>query len=337
MGRYVPPEALDRGLSANQASGKGHPLGARASKLKTGGGLMVRFELPFAVWCTNCSPEQIIGQGVRFNAEKKKVGNYYSTPIWSFHFKHTICGEWLEVRTDPKNAEYVVVEGGRRRDYGVDKLREGEVELGRDKVTEEEKERIEKEGGFGALEKQVEDKKGFETGRKRVNELMKWSERGWSDPYELNKKLRREFRVGRRKRQKDEKTGEELKERYGIEVDMVAERDEDGVKAKLVDFGTAEEVTASSKPMFMNNDPGSERAATTERGKRGKKLMTKDALAQKKASLQSQLQANSRSGADPFLRDTNVWSSRSKRKRTDSAGKDAALKNDLVDYDSDDS
>lgn len=309
--------------------------------MKTGGGLIVRFELPFAVWCTNCSPEQIIGQGVRFNAEKKKVGNYYSTPIWSFRFKHTACGEWLEVRTDPKNAEYVVVEGGRRRDYGIDKVRDGEVELGRETVTEEEKERMEKEGGFGALEKQVDDKKGFETGRKRVEELMKLSHRGWSDPYELNKKLRREFRVGRRKRQKDERTGEELQERYGIGTEMVAERDEDGVRAKLVDYGNAEEVTPSNKPMFMRSGPEPQRPSEKERGKRGRKLTAEDVLRQKKATLQSHLQANSRSGADPFLRDTNIWSSRLKRKRTDEtdpAEQVVALpKNELVDYDSDDS
>ena len=95
MGRYVPPD-LEGTVSFNQASGKGHPLGARARKLKAEGVLIVRFECPFAIWCTHCRPEQIIGQGVRFNAEKKKVGNYYSTPIWSFRFKHTICSGWLE-------------------------------------------------------------------------------------------------------------------------------------------------------------------------------------------------------------------------------------------------
>lgn len=330
MGRYVPPDALDRGLSANQASGKGHALGARASKLKTGGGLIVRFELPFAVWCTNCQPEQIIGQGVRFNAEKKKVGNYYSTSIWGFRLKHTVCGKWLEVRTDPKNAEYVVVEGGRRRDYGLDRLRDGEVELGREKVTEEEKERMESEGAFGALEKKVEDKKEFETGKKRVEALMKWSERGWSDPYELNKKLRREFRVGRRKRQKDERTGEELKEKYGIETEMMAEDADDEVRARLVDYGVADELKPNSKPLFTRPVVPSKESGEREKGNAGKKT-----------SLQSQVQANSRAATDPFLRGATVWPSRLKRKHSvdmDSTEKhDETPKNGLVDYDSDDS
>ncbi|KAL9070099.1 MAG: hypothetical protein Q9157_005923, partial [Trypethelium eluteriae] len=70
MGRYVPPEH-EGTLSGNQLAGK-HALGARAAKLKSAGILTVRFELPFAIWCSSCPPETLIGQGVRFNAEKKK-------------------------------------------------------------------------------------------------------------------------------------------------------------------------------------------------------------------------------------------------------------------------
>ncbi|RHZ47689.1 uncharacterized protein CDV56_100019, partial [Aspergillus thermomutatus] len=102
MGRYVPPD--QEGLTTgNKLAGK-HPLGARARHLRTSGALVVRFEMPFAVWCTTCKPhETLIGQGVRFNAEKKKVGNYYSTPIYSFRMKHGACGGWIEIRTDPAN------------------------------------------------------------------------------------------------------------------------------------------------------------------------------------------------------------------------------------------
>ena len=313
MGRYVPPE-LEGTSSFNKASGKGHALGARARKLKSEGTLTVRFECPFAIWCTNCDPEQIIGQGVRFNAEKKKVGNYYSTPTWSFRFKHTTCGGWIEVRTDPKNAEYVVTEGGRRRDTGVDKVLVGEVRIGG--ATDEEKERLEKEGGFGALEKKVEDKRAFLTQQQRIGELVKASEKDWSDPYEMSKKLRREFRVGRRKRQVDEKTGEELKDRYGIEVEMLEERDEDHVKAKLIDFGQAEDVSASSKPLFAAAEDSHTSTPAVDRGKRGKKLKPADAVAMSKISLQSQLKSNGRTQSDPFLREDKIWQPRVKRKRS---------------------
>jgi coiled-coil domain-containing protein 130 len=43
-----------------------------------------------------------IGAGVRYNARKQKVGNYYSTPIYGFKCKCHLCDGWFEIRTDPK-------------------------------------------------------------------------------------------------------------------------------------------------------------------------------------------------------------------------------------------
>lgn len=54
-------------------------------------------------------------QGVRFNAEKQQVGNYFSTKIWNFSMKAPCCGERIEVQTDPKNHEYVIIRGARRK------------------------------------------------------------------------------------------------------------------------------------------------------------------------------------------------------------------------------
>ena len=50
--------------------------------------------------------------GVRYNAEKKKVGNYYSTPIYSFRCKCHLCDGWFEIETDPKVPSFG---GGQRR------------------------------------------------------------------------------------------------------------------------------------------------------------------------------------------------------------------------------
>ncbi|XP_017715894.1 PREDICTED: coiled-coil domain-containing protein 130-like, partial [Rhinopithecus bieti] len=56
-----------------------HPLRERARKLSQGI-LIIRFEMPYNIWCDGCKNH--IGMGVRYNAEKKKVGNYYTTPIY---------------------------------------------------------------------------------------------------------------------------------------------------------------------------------------------------------------------------------------------------------------
>ena len=89
-----------------------HPLRERAKKLDQGI-LVIRFEMPFNVWCNGCG--HLIGKGVRFNAEKKAIGNYYSTKIWSFSMTSPCCQEHIEVQTDPKNHEYIVVAGARRK------------------------------------------------------------------------------------------------------------------------------------------------------------------------------------------------------------------------------
>jgi uncharacterized membrane protein len=35
--------------------------------------------MPYNIWCGGC--HSMIAKGVRFNAEKKQVGNYYSTKV----------------------------------------------------------------------------------------------------------------------------------------------------------------------------------------------------------------------------------------------------------------
>jgi len=40
--------------------------------------------------------------GVRYNAEKKQAGKYFSTKIWSFRMKCHLCDNWMEIHTDPQ-------------------------------------------------------------------------------------------------------------------------------------------------------------------------------------------------------------------------------------------
>lgn len=39
---------------------------------------------------------------MRYNAQKKKVGMYYTTPILSFRMKCHLCDNWFVIQTDPK-------------------------------------------------------------------------------------------------------------------------------------------------------------------------------------------------------------------------------------------
>lgn len=58
--------------------------------------------------------------GVRYNAEKKKVDMYYSTPIYEFRMKCHLCDQYFEIRTDPANSDYVIISGARRKEQRWD-------------------------------------------------------------------------------------------------------------------------------------------------------------------------------------------------------------------------
>ncbi|OCK75186.1 hypothetical protein K432DRAFT_409244 [Lepidopterella palustris CBS 459.81] len=304
MGRYYPPSTT----SAPTFNKTSHPLGARARKLPQGI-LTVRFEMPFAVWCAHCNPPAIIGQGVRFNAEKKKVGMYHSTPIWSFRMKHTACGGWMEIRTDPASTEYVVAEGGKRRDYG-EEGRYGGVGVGVGgegegkilSVEERERRRVD---AFAALEGRVGEKGERERWRERVEELWEAQEKAWRDPYEVNRRLRREFREEKRGRERVAAEKEALREKFGVGFEIVDEVEADGVRAGLVEFGASsagdrDVERAARKPLF-DVEPRLEKRSVKESVKGVKKTRAEKEAEKRRDVLQLELRGNTRAAMDPFL------------------------------------
>jgi coiled-coil domain-containing protein 130 len=295
MGRYYPPDATN----PPQFNASSHPLGSRARKLNQGI-LTVRFEVPFAIWCETCKPPVLIGQGVRANAEKKQIGKFHSTPIFSFRFKHTVCGGWLEIHTNPQNTEYVVASGGRRRDYGPDeRVEEGELAF----LTPEERERR-REDAFAALEGRVDEKKVEKKNKERIEELYEAQHRAWEDPYELNQKLRNRFRVRRKELEHDNQQKRDIQERFGIGFDIADETNGDAIRAKMIDFATQGAADYPSdevikKPLFSRN---------TQQGSIPRpaphKLKTEMLAEKSRNDLQKELLKNTRVALDPFLNST---------------------------------
>jgi coiled-coil domain-containing protein 130 len=267
-------------------------LGNRARKAGEGV-LTVRFEMPYAIWCTTCPKPTIIGQGVRFNAEKKKVGNYFSSPIFSFRMKHTVCGGWIEIRTDPKSTAYVVTEGARKRDVGEDRVQEGQIVL----RSEEEKERL-REDAFAALEVTIEDRQQATVDKTRITDLLGATEEQWHDPFEANRRLRRKFRAERKVREKNKALSEELKDRMSLGIELLEESESDKLHAALVDFGESNDHTSDSpvskaraRGLFEPNSKADLPGGTQS--------------SRKPASLGNQivqtLRQNTRAAVDPFL------------------------------------
>ncbi|KAJ5329796.1 hypothetical protein N7452_010186 [Penicillium brevicompactum] len=297
MGRYVPPD--EEGVtSGNKLAGK-HPLGARARKLHTTGALVVRFEMPFAVWCDHCKPHPvIIGQGVRFNAEKTKVGNYYSTPIYTFRMKHTVCGGTIEIKTDPQNTAYVVTEGGRKRDFGEDKpLQPGEIAIKPYAATQDAAEK----DPFSKLEDKMEDKTRAKTEASRILELKEARDKDWEDPYTKNQNLRRHFRQERKSLEKKDAAKEALKERASLSTDLELPdlTEEDRQLASKIEFGgdpiAKAERARRLEPMFPSTDARRKPVIGNKRP-----LRKADAAAAQKAAWKKDVLAKARADRNPF-------------------------------------
>ncbi|CAK7240072.1 MAG: Protein saf4 [Sporothrix thermara] len=281
MGRYVPPDQ-EGVVSGNRL------LGKRAQKANGDGIPIVRFEMPFAVWCDGCETRTIgrdgkthpvlIGQGVRFNAEKHRTGNYYSTPIWTFRMRHPACGTWLAIRTDPATTSYIVAEGGRRRrEYSDDddagNARDAGGELspaaaaarsaaalaGGHGLGEDDAE-LDRLDAFDRLERTIHHRAPAAAGAgkngagsdsdaplsgldaaKRLEALAKSNARQWDDPYSRNRALRAAFRVGRHARERAAADDDSLRARLGglsEDLQLLPATEADARHAALVDFGS---------------------------------------------------------------------------------------------------
>ncbi|KAI8896263.1 CWC16 protein [Globomyces pollinis-pini] len=185
--KYYPPN-FDWKIhgSINKMKGQ-HPLRQRAKKIGEGI-LTIRFELPFNCWCTGC--EKHIGIGVRYNAQKQKIGMYFTTPIWSFKMKCHLCPNRIQINTDPQSGTYKIIEGLRLREESYDPKSIGVIEL----QDEEETKKLENDP-FYKLEHGVVDEIKATTAAPKLHEIQSFNDQYWKDPYTLSQLVRKKFRV----------------------------------------------------------------------------------------------------------------------------------------------
>lgn len=254
MGRYMPPASLDPSLSTDHIGGFNKQNDARPRA--PDGSIVVRFEMPFKIWCSGCSPESVIDQGSRFNATKKNTGKLFTTPIYEFKMKHADCGKTITITTDPLNQTYKVVDGGRRQDWEFKSLEEGGGDVGEavdlDNPTD----------GFAIQEAaRYNDRKNDPVvSDKRINELLKANEKN-DNPYALNASLRKQFRAGRWQRSRAQEEAEALGKKFALPFEVLAITQEDRDRAGETVFGqtdafevsAAEERKANARSIFDKN------------------------------------------------------------------------------------
>lgn len=184
--KYYPPDFNPEKHGSLNRYHNSHPLRERARKLSQGI-LIIRFEMPYNIWCDGCKNH--IGMGVRYNAEKKKVGNYYTTPIYRFRMKCHLCVNYIEMQTDPANCDYVIVSGASRKEERWD-MEDNEQVL----TTEhEKKEKLETDAMF-RLEHGEADRSTLKKALPTLSHIQE-AQNAWKDDFALNSMLRRHFRV----------------------------------------------------------------------------------------------------------------------------------------------
>lgn len=167
--------------------------------------------------------------------KKKRIGEYYSTPIFSFRCKCHLCAGWFEIQTDPKNTRYVVTEGAKQQAQDWDPEEDGGHPVSYTKEGEDPN----AGDAFAKFEKASTSKARALTAAERLDEIEQYNEDRWSDPYELNRNLRKALREDKGKRKEKRGRDDEILDRYGlgeqVRMDLVR-ADEDRKEGERADW-----------------------------------------------------------------------------------------------------
>uniref|UniRef100_A0A6I8S0K1 Probable splicing factor YJU2B n=1 Tax=Xenopus tropicalis TaxID=8364 RepID=A0A6I8S0K1_XENTR len=236
--KYYPPDFDPAKHGSLNRYRNSHPLRERARKLSQGI-LIIRFEMPYNIWCDGCKNH--IGMGVRYNAEKKKVGNYYTTPIYRFRMKCHLCVNYIEMQTDPANCDYVIVSGAQRKEERWD-MQDNEQIL----TTEhEEKQRLETDSMF-RLEHGAKDKAKLQRAAPSLSELQE-VQSAWKDDFAINSLLRSKFRDEKKQIKEEEERDQALLKKASLDLKLVPEKEEDKKLAALLKYRSLESYEQKQK------------------------------------------------------------------------------------------
>ncbi|XP_022124676.2 coiled-coil domain-containing protein 130 homolog [Pieris rapae] len=222
---YYPPDYDPKVGGLNKFMGT-HALRERARKLHMGI-LIIRFEMPYNIWCEGCNNH--IGMGVRYNAEKTKIGMYYSTPVYQFRMKCHLCDNHFEIKTDPGNLDYVIVSGARRQENRWDPTDNGQIVP----ETKETQKKLFDDAMF-KLEHKTGDEEASKLDKPRLGRLVGRNENVWKDDYDANCALRRNFRKRRKELEASAVNDSLLLAKSSLDINLLPENDDDRNMAALL-------------------------------------------------------------------------------------------------------
>ena len=281
---YYPPDFDPKKHGSLNGYHGVHALRERARKLDRGI-LIIRFEMPYNIWCDGCKKH--IGMGVRYNSEKTKLGMYYTTPIYQFKMKCHLCPNKITIKTDPGNMDYIITEGARRVEQRWDPSTNGQIvpddkSIGR-KLADDAMYKLEHE------KKDVE--KSSEAGP-RISQLSQIQDRV-KDDWLANKMLRDQFRAKKKETKARLEADKTILNKCGLELELVEEREEDVRMARLLNVQAkteADERRTEERGDISNGNIFQRKNSTVDKDRGGdKKSFALKTLGKATKSKQSQL------------------------------------------------
>ncbi|CAF1135458.1 unnamed protein product [Adineta steineri] len=223
--KYYPPDFDWRKHSSLNGYQGVHALRERARKLDQGI-LIIRFEMPYNIWCNTCGNH--IGMGVRYNAQKTKIGNYFTTPILQFRMKCHLCDGHFEIKTDPKARDYVIVSGARREEQRWDAAENGQIVM-------ESKEEMKKLATDAMFKLEFEGKDVSKKANKSAPDLteLEVQQSAWKDDYIINYVLRKDLREAKREARIQKEADDVVRKKASIDIPLLPTNRQDDRLAKL--------------------------------------------------------------------------------------------------------
>jgi len=228
VNKYYPPDYDPKMGSINAYHGT-HALRERANKLHLGI-LIIRFEMPYNIWCDGCKNH--IGMGVRYNSEKKKVGMYYTTPVYQFRMKCHLCPNYIEMKTDPGNLDYLIVSGARRQERRWDPLENEQVVPEEKSVSQ----KLATDAMF-KLEHGEKDSAKSKQAAPIIDRLQDHRDR-WKDDYSANRLLRDQFRAQKKDLKEKAAADSALLNKSSLNITLLPQSEEDLKIASLLQLNS---------------------------------------------------------------------------------------------------
>ena len=174
------------------------------------------------------------------------------------------CSNWIEIQTDPKNAEYQVTEGGRKK---MENYTNESAGIGGTRLTPEEGEKL-ASNPFFKLEHESRDLRRAQEELPRLKSLQKANESLFKDDWESSRKARQAFRERKQKNEEEVKIIESFKKRSGgLDIKLVQEHPDDLEKAREIDFSNStrqfeakkKKLQSQNRLESLKSDPNAEK------------------------------------------------------------------------------